>query len=203
MGLLPRGVLTKSEQAFSDYYFEERNPALAAINAGYPENRSHSTSSQILRRPHIKAYLRELWEVADSPVVMGVRERKEILSEIGRGMVGDCLDEDGQVDLKAIRGMPAVKEVTIEETSIGTDSPVLSRTIKVKLLNPVEAIHELNFMEQKLNRPETPMNQGNRVVNIYVTDKDVKEKLGKIGERTQKVIELTGETIEEPGEQGE
>lgn len=190
------GGLTQKEQAFCLYYFETRKPSLSCIQAGYPAKWASSHANFILRRPEVKAYLRKLWEKSESPIVMSVRERKEILSQIGRGMVGSCLDEDGEVDLKAVREMPAVKEITIEEYTVGVKKPILHRDIKVKLLNPVESIHELNLMEKLYSPNEAPVNI-NPIYNYYVTDGSVVEKLGRIGDRTQKVIELTGEKVEE------
>ena len=74
--------LSAKEQAFCLYYFKTRNPSKSAIEAGYPEQSAKPAASVILRRPRIKAYLRKLWERAESPIVMSVRERKEILSQI-------------------------------------------------------------------------------------------------------------------------
>ncbi|KKL93226.1 hypothetical protein LCGC14_1876790 [marine sediment metagenome] len=181
---------TPKEHAFCDYYFESRQPTLSAINAGYPAKSAEAAAGQILRRPHIKAYLRKLWEKAESPIIMSVRERLETLSQISRGMIGNCLDESGNVDLAAIREMPAVREVVIEETVIGVKHPRQVRHIKVKLYNPVESIHEINLMENKLNPGQVPENQGNRTVNYYFLDGSGPEKLARIGERTQKVIEV-------------
>ncbi len=189
------GGLTPGEQAFCLNYFENRSPSLASIKAGYPEGVAKQSGQAILKRPRVKAYLKKLWEQAESPIVMMVRERKERLSQIGRGMVGDCLDESGQIDLEAIRNMPAVKEVTIDEYTVGTKDPVQHRTIKVKLLNPVESIAELNKMEKlyRTNEQQWPQNVTN---NYYLTDGSVLEKIGRIGDRTQKQIATSPEPVE-------
>ncbi len=192
------GELSPKEHAFADYYFETRNPGLSAINAGYPANSASKQAYQVLQRPHVKAHLRKLWEASESPIVMGVRERKEKLSMIARGMVGNCLDEKGEVDLKVVREMPAVREIVItdwrsphREGAEGMES----RTVKIKLLNPVESIAELNKMEQLYRITEGPVNI-NPVYNYYITDPSVKGKMERIGERTQKTIEITGGAVE-------
>lgn len=189
-----RNELTPNEQAFCLYYFETRKPSLSCIKAGYPAESARAHADLILRRPKVKAYLRKLWEAAESPVVMGVRERKELLSEIARGMVGATINGEGKIDWEAVRGMPSVKEVTVEERDIGE---VTTRTIRVKLLNPVESIHELNLMEKLYRTNEIPLYQDNRSVNYYITGVEVEEKLGRIGERTQKAIEQTGQKAKE------
>ncbi len=184
------GEKTPREQAFCLYYFETRNPSLSSILAGYPEKGAANNANQILRRPRVKAYLKKLWDAAESPIVMSVRERMEVLSEIGRAKIGYCLDKDGQVDLEAIRGMPAVKEVSIIDWRNSKVPGMEYRTVKVRLLNPVESIHELNLMEKVYRINESLVNQDNRVVNIYVTGEDVKEKLGRVADRTRKIIDV-------------
>ncbi|KKN45275.1 hypothetical protein LCGC14_0684610 [marine sediment metagenome] len=195
MGAPRDGGLTPKEQAFSLNYFKTngKRPGLSAMLAGYPSKSAGAHATEILQRQRVKDYLRKLWEAAESPIVMSVRERKEKLSLIARGMVGDCVDEGGNIDWGAVKEMPAVKEVTIEERDIGEAT---LRTIRVKLLNPVESIHELNLMEKLYRTNEQSVNI-NPTYNYFVTDGTVVEKLGRIGERTQKEIALTGGKVEE------
>lgn len=187
-GVLEDG-LTERERTFAAHYFKTlgKRPGLSVIFAGYSSHLAGKHASVILRRPKVKAYLKSLWDEAESPIVMSVRERKEKLSLIARGMVGNCLDENGEIDLEAIRNMPAVKEVTIDEYTVGVKNPVKHRNIKVKLLNPVESIHELNLMGKQL-RTNEGVTQDNRVINNYFTDGSVLEKLEQIGDRTRKLI---------------
>ncbi len=189
--------LTEKEKAFLLDFFETRKPSLSAIRTGYNEASAKQAAYQILRMPKSKAYLRRLWEEAESPIVMGVRERKEILSQIARGMVGDCVDEEGNIDWSAVKAMPAVKEITIEETILKSGEK--ARTIKVKLLNPVESITELNKMEKlyRINEQTSPQNTTN---NYYLTDGSVLEKLNQIGVRTQKQLPQAEVKVVEPGE---
>ena len=192
------GGLTVKEQTFSLTFFKTKNKVYSMKKAGYPtglsnredrSNRAVRHADVILKRPRVKAYIRKLWEESESPVTMSVRERKEILSQIGRGMIGNCLDEGGNIDLAAIRAMPAVSSVDIFEGKKG-------RTIKVKLLNPVESIHELNLMEKLYRINEAPVNI-NPVYNYFLTGPEVKEGLERMGGRTREAIELTGEKVEE------
>lgn len=199
------GGLTIKEQRFCLHYFKGRNPTLAAIEAGYPEGKGEGggNASNILRRQGVKAYLRKLWEKAESPIVMSVRERKEVLSQIGRGMIGNCIDENGNIDLKAIREMPAVSNVVIEEETVGKRWPKMIRTIRIKLHNPIDSIHELNLMEKLYRTNEGPATIGARIVNIYVTGEEVKGKLARIGDRTQKAIDVVSHVVEEATENEE
>lgn len=181
------GGLTEMEQKFCFKYFETRSPRLSAIDAGYSERSAKAQAMSLLRRPDVKDFLRELWEAADSPIVMGVRERKEKLSLIARGMIGTTFTEEGEIDWDAVRNMPSVKEVTVEEIVIAGET---KRTIKVKLLNPVEAIHELTWMEKMLRINEGTTNI-NPTINYFVTEQKVIDALQRIGDRTK--IELTGD----------
>ena len=124
---------------------------------------------------------------------MQVQERKEKLSMIARGMVGDTFDDKGNIDWETVKGMAAVKEITIEEREIGG---VITRNIKVKLLNPVESIAELNKMEQVYRITERS-ERGPTINNYFLTDPSVQGKMERIGERT--LIEVTGKVVENSG----
>lgn len=195
-------TLTAKEQDFCLYYFKNRRPSIAAIEAGCPVPSAKQNANRMLNLPRVKAYLRKLWGAADSPIVMSVRERKEKLSLMARGVVGDTFTGEGNIDWDAVKTMDAVKEVNIEETTVGIKHPRTIRTIKVKLHNPVESIHELNLMEKLYRTNEAAVNI-NPVYNYYVTDKKVIDDLGKIGDRTQKQIALTGTKAEQDEKTGE
>ncbi len=203
-----RSQPTIKEQGFALAYFDTRNKVYSMKKGGYPADaagghhgRAVRHADVILARPRVQAYLRKLWEKAESPICMSIRERKEILSQIARGMIGNCIDENGQVDLTAIRDMPAVKEINIIDWRSSKKVPDMQyRQVKIKLLNPVESIHELNLME-KLARANQQTVNINPVNNYYVTGPEVVEKLGRISERTAKQIALTGEKENEETEE--
>lgn len=197
MGVVADGGLTIKERAFLLYYFNLREPGLAAIKAGFPEQSASKIAYQILGRPRVKTYLRKLWDKAESPVVMMVRERREKLSLIARGMVGDTIDEGGKINWEAVRSMPAVKEVTIDEYTVGD---TVHRNIKVKLLNPVDSIHELNLMDKTHGGNEKPGNYGSTVNNYFVTDASVVTRLERIGDRTQLALGTGVKTEQEVSE---
>ncbi len=199
---MPRTEPTLKEQAFALDFFKTqgRNRANSMRVAGYPvvtRARALNHADRILQRPRIQAYLRHLWEKAESPVVMSVRERTERLSELGRGNIGDLLDDDGNVDIDAIRNMPAVKEVTIQEDTVGIKNPITRRTIRVKMLNPVEPIHELNIMDKLLNRGNDRPGNEPVVNNYFLIGEDTEGKIARIGDRTRKAIDVASEVVNE------
>ncbi len=198
MASVPKEGVTIKERGFADTFFETRgNKPYSMKVAGYPaddKQRAIRHADVILARPRVKAYLRGLWEASESPIIMGLRERKEKLSLIARGMVGTTFDEDGHIDWEAVRNMPAVKEITIEEDVDKDDGDIINRKIKVKLLDPVTAIHELSWMENTLNRGSGSI-VANTVINNYYTDESIPGKVSRIGDRTKKVIEATGKLL--------
>ena len=97
--------------------------------------------------PLVIARLVELRAEAASKAVMSVVERKERLSELGRGRIVDFLTENG-AGIEVSRETPnvgAVMELTTEQVGGGESAPVIKT--KVKLHNPIQAIDTLNKME--------------------------------------------------------
>ena len=193
-----KGGLTPRERTFADHYFKTSGvrPGLSAIFAGYAPKWARIQATAALGRPRVKAYLRKLWEEAESPIIMSVRERKEKLSKIARGMVGETFEGEGEIDWEAVKKMAAVKEVTVTEWEGGKGGRAKSRTIRVKLYNPVESIAELNKMDKVYRASEGGTNI-KPTYNYYITDGAVVEKLERLGDRAQKAIEITGRVIEE------
>jgi len=94
---------------------------------------------------------------------MKPKERKEILSEIGRGRLTDFIDTDGQPKLD--ENTPynrAAAEYSIRETYNKQGDPVITKSIK--LHNPIPAINELNKMDH-IYEDKTP--EGRVIVNSF------------------------------------
>jgi len=135
----------------------------AAIKAGYKVSRAIKTGSDLVTNRDIIDRIIELHEKIESKAIMKPKERKEILSEIGRGRLTDFIDTDGQptLDENTPHGRAAA-EYSIRETYNKQGDPVITKSIK--LHNPIPAINELNKMEH-IYEDKTP--EGRVIVNSF------------------------------------
>lgn len=117
----------------------------AAIEAGYKESRAYETSSRLVRDGKILARILELAKKAESDAIMSVRERKEKLTEIGRGNIPDFITEEGIKVNKDSPNVGAVSEITsLTRVFRKNGKPVV--ITRLKLHPPITAIAELNKM---------------------------------------------------------
>ena len=186
---MPNGLTDKMER-FTLGLFSGKSQRQAYTEAGYSSRGLPATLDRVAcdlaNRSHIVARLAELRAEASSKLVMSVVERKERLSELGRGRIVDFLLENG-AGIEVGRDSPnvgAVMELTTEQ--VGGGEPLSIIKTKVKLHNPIQAIGELNRME-RIYEVGVTINQDNRVVNIYVQTERAKELLGQVKDRWQEV----------------
>lgn len=142
--------LTVKQEKFCINYFESGNAASAATLAGYSIKSIRSIASEILTNPNIKARIKALQEKAESAKIATVQERKQILTEILRAKLTDYIElgKDGSwVNI----GPETPQSRAIQEIHSRTEydengeHPTIHTS--VKLINPIEAIKELNKME--------------------------------------------------------
>jgi len=186
--------LTYKQEQFCLNLFKGMTQRNAWINAGYSSNYDLAIvdvrASELAAKGKVKVRLAELREQASSPLVMAETARKERLSEIARAKLTNFVKIEGdalEIDLNG-EDNAALQEVSIEEWRGGKDQRVQSRTSKVKLINPIQAIAELNKMDG-VYQAIPPGLQDNRVVNIFVVDKETKNLMSQVKERTGKLIE--------------
>uniref|UniRef100_A0A6M3J3Q1 Putative terminase n=1 Tax=viral metagenome TaxID=1070528 RepID=A0A6M3J3Q1_9ZZZZ len=177
--------LSGFEEAFCLHYAKTRNGTQSSIAAGSKSRFPSDVATVTLRRPWVQARIKQLWEKAESDVVMRVLERKEVLSEIGRSVLSDFIDDNGQIIIENLKGHAAVKEVIIEQWR-GADLEAQTRSIKIKVHNPIEAIHELNAMEVKMKPGGDKLINPTWIVNVM--DRETAEEVAKIGLRTAPML---------------
>ncbi len=118
----------------------------AALEAGYKPSRAEVTASELVRNSKVWGRVKELHGEAVSEGIMTVRERKEKLSEIGRGSLPDFMTEEGIKVNKDSPNVGAVSEVTtVTKVFHKGGHPVV--ITKLKTHPPVPAIDLLNKME--------------------------------------------------------
>lgn len=111
--------LTVKQQKFADNFIESGNMTQAAIDAGYAKRSAHSIGTENLRKPAIKAYIKEKMAEIQSQKIMDATEALELITRIARGeeketvfvplIDGSVSEEEKSADLKT--KMAAAKEI--------------------------------------------------------------------------------------------
>jgi phage terminase small subunit len=174
-----RHALTPMQQRFTLNVFEHGNAAQAYRDAGYKvqtDDAAYAAASRLLGNVKVQAFLNWLQQKAIEASIMSVTERKQRLSEIGRGRITDFIEvKDGvariKVDLESVNS-GAVQEVTTEELDLGKGKAPTIRVTKLKLYQPGPAIDLLNKMEGQYS--EINVNIDNRKIELFqVTDEQL------------------------------
>ena len=153
--------MNQRQELFCQGVFEGKSGTQSYIDAGYSPKNAASGAVQLARNPKVQARIKELNDVATTPKIMTVTERKERLSEIARARYSDFVTAgpDGSwIDI----GPEKVNSAAICEVKSKTeyddngDKPAV--IISVKLHDPIRAINELNKMEGAHAPIETKVN---------------------------------------------
>lgn len=165
----------KQREKFAQEYAKGGKTKCDAYTAaGYKatdKNNARSTAAaHLAKEPEVAERLKELAEAAASDTVLSIRERKEILSELGRGKLSDYMNAEGtEANIQYGEESPrprAVQSLTVKREVFSRDGEdAETTTTKIKLMNPVQAIHELNKMEGE-HAPEKHDHTGQLTVNF-------------------------------------
>lgn len=178
--------LTQKQETFCLKYFELGNATEAAIIAGYSKRSIRNIASVNLTKANIQTRLQELRQSIEDDTIATVKERKQILTEITRGKVGDLLDDGQRIKQGGNLDTAAIQEIDTTDIKIGKgENAALATITKVRLHNPIQAIAELNKMEKIYT--EGTVNINNQIININVTSESARKATERIieGERTE------------------
>lgn len=171
--------LTQKQKIFCQRYFVLGNATEAALLAGYSSRAIRSIASENLTKPNIKQYLDELNKKTEDESVGTVRERKQILTEIYRGRMGNFLDEEQHIKQGEPMNSAAIQEITTEEVKIGRgEHAQLVQITKIKLINPIQAIAEHNKMGGDY-APEKHAVMGDIVIEVIYVNRGNNKNTGK------------------------
>jgi phage terminase small subunit len=181
--------LTQKQDRFCWKYLELPNVGDAMIAAGYSPKYASQNSSQVLSSAVVQARIQELKQKSEDELVMNLLERKQRLSEIGRGRLTDFMElgQDGSwVNIgKETPHGGAIQEIH-SRTEYDDDGAHPTVYTSVKLHDPVKAIDLLNKMD-KVYAVEGQVNIDNRKIEIFVVSEKAKELTEAImqGARTE------------------
>jgi len=179
--------LTQKQETFCVKYFELGNATEAALIAGYSPKYAATHTTRWLNMANISTRLQELRDRAEDESVANVLERKQILTEIARGRVGNHLDEDQRIKQGVPLTSASIQELETVDVKIGKgENAKLAQITKIKLHNPTQAIDLLNKMD-KLYTDGAMVSVDNRSININVGSEKAKELTERLieGERTE------------------
>ena len=127
-------------EKFSVEYLRTLDRTKAAEACGFTGLTAQVKGSRLLRVPAIEARIRQLQRELKKDSIADVEERMERLTKIVRGDVKDYLVGDRPKITRDTRNTGAVGGYSVADTAHG-------ETRNVKILNPVDAIAELNRMD--------------------------------------------------------
>ena len=88
------GKISAKHKRFVNLYLKSFNGTQAAIEVGYAPKGAATRASEILKRPEVKAYMKERLENQDARIVADADECLAFLSAVLRGEVRDAFALD-------------------------------------------------------------------------------------------------------------
>ena len=166
--------LTQKQETFCLKYFELGNASEAARLAKYSPHTAAVIGRENLLKPKIRVRIDELRQEAKDATVATVLERKQVLTEITRGRIGNLLDDNQRFKQRIPLTDASIQEVDTFEIKIGKGGNAPRAQItKIKLHNPIQAIDLLNKMD-KLYTDGASVNIDNRTLVINVASEEAK-----------------------------
>lgn len=154
---------TPRQQVFISEYLKCFNKAEAARRAGYSEKTAREIGRKLLTNVDIKAEI----DARLSEIHMSADEALKLLADMGRGDIGDLIDDNGLLDLRVARekGMTKllkkIKQKTV--TRIGktdNDDDVEITEIEFEMYDAQAAIEKVLRVGGKLKDNEITFNIG-------------------------------------------
>lgn len=134
--------LTEKQKLFCEEYIKDFNGTESAKRAGYGLGDPGRYAIELLRKPHVKAYIEEIQKrLARSMNITQERVLME-LAKIAFANLGEMLDDDGK--LKPFKELTkdqtaALTELHIDETAAAGEAPARARR-KIKLSDKQQAL---------------------------------------------------------------
>ena len=99
--------ISAKHKRFVNLYLKSFNGTQAAIEVGYSPKGASTRAGEILKRPEVKAYMKERLENQDARIVADADECLAFLSAVVRGEVKDAFDMDASLSdrLKAAESL--------------------------------------------------------------------------------------------------
>lgn len=113
------GKISAKHKRFVLLYLKSFNGTQAAIEVGYAPKGAGSRANEILKRPEVKAYMKEILENQDARLVADISECLAFFTAVMRGEVKDAFDLDPSLDDR----LKAGKELFKRYASVEDNKP--------------------------------------------------------------------------------
>jgi len=166
--------LTIQEIKFADSYTQTPDLMAAALAADVEEHIAKAWGKVAIRKPQVKRRIEDNLALARKSSVASIRDRKELLTNIMRASITDCLSvKNGKIEIDlekakahgSHKGIVSIKIDDKEDTEGGK-----SRSRSLQMANPMSAVSELNKMEAVY---EKGVNRGGAIVIIPAEDMEL------------------------------
>ena len=144
--------LTIQEIKFADAYTDTPDLIRAAMEADVDEQTAKAWALVAIKKPQVSRRIEDNLAMARRSAVMSVRERQELLTNVARSNIIDCVkvgaDGNIELDLDKARKLGSHKGIVSLKMDEKTDSGGgTSKSRSIQMTNPISAIQELNKMQ--------------------------------------------------------
>lgn len=158
-------ILTAKQLAFCREYLVDHNQTQAAIRAGYAAKSARQKGSALMAKINIKKKISEIQEALWGKMIMTKSEGLAILSKMGRTDITKAIDNQGNLDIKAVKKLGAGVKEFIQETVYEGERTTVRR--KIKIADPRGAIAELaKQLGWQVEKDKDDPDGGNIFINI-------------------------------------
>lgn len=113
------GKISAKHKRFVNLYLKSFNGTQAAIEVGYSPKGAGTRANEILKRPEVKAYMKERLEGQDARIVADADECLAFLTAVVRGEVRDAFDLDPSLSDR----LKAAQELLKRYESVASNAP--------------------------------------------------------------------------------
>lgn len=147
-------------ELFCQHVASGKTHAEAALQAGYESKNPGVSAAMILKNISVVTRIQELLAAGAESVVMDVKKRAQILSEIANTKITDIYNvtpegitlKSGEIPSHLAH---AVSEIKLEEWSGGKNKRASGSRLTIKLYDKIDAIKTLNTMDGYRDVPES------------------------------------------------
>lgn len=162
--------MNNRQRIFIDEYLKCFNASEAARRAGYQENTVRVVGPRLLLNVAIKEQIDQ--RIRESH--MGADEALKLLAAQARGDIGDMIDDNGLVDIRAARAkgltrlIKKIKQKTITHIGTGDEGDTETHEIEFEMYDAQSAIDKVLRVAGKYK--DTDLSNSEIKINVRLTD---------------------------------
>lgn len=172
--------MLEKHKRFCEEYIKDFNAAAAARRVGYHRSGDRVRAAEILQRPEVQSYLKEIIEGVRNQNQMEVDDLVQSLKRIAFSDIGDYFDEDNNIlPIHKIENGPRAALEQYQDDEYPSNHGV-RRIRRIKLRSKLDAIEKLMKYMGAYDRDNRQ--RGNLSISAQSTD-ELKDELAAIRRR--------------------